>query len=68
MAGNWPNGVTARYLNRAGATVDVRGVFAASWRCGGCPARSSIATTLSREEACREAQAHANECTAVPRP
>lgn len=64
----WPFGVTARYQNQVGAMVDVHGSIVASWKCGGCPARSPINARMNVEEAGREAQAHALQCTAVPRP
>ena len=64
----WPFGVSARYSNLAGATVDVSGTVLASWSCGGCRTRSQMSPTLRAEEARRDAQAHALQCSAMPRP
>ena len=61
-----PLGVSARFPNQSGAFVDVIGHVLATWECGGCPQtggwqRRNVAVVSS------EAQAHANECTAVAR-
>ncbi len=63
----WPEGVTARYLTLAGATVDVRGSGdRTSYRCTGCPLESGPFWhhTVAHESA----QAHAETCRALPRP
>lgn len=66
----WPDGVIARYLTVAGATVDlVDRTEESYWRyntaCGGCPHKDSF---LSVEPARRDAQTHAERCRALPRP
>lgn len=60
-----PFGVSARFLNLAGAFVDVTGPVLVGWKCGGCPAgRSGV--DLDANSASREAQNHALLCTALP--
>ncbi|MEZ7005692.1 hypothetical protein [Streptomyces sp. AD55] len=73
----WPEGVIARYLTLAGATVDVTGVDydedyeRPDAHCGGCP-QSFIEHSryLSGDLATahRWAQEHAEKCRALPRP
>lgn len=62
----WPEGVIARYLTIAGATVDVRGSeHSASMTCLGCGAGyASFGERRTRELA----QGHAEKCRALPRP
>jgi hypothetical protein len=62
----WPDGVIARYLTVAGATVDVRGGGDhASMTCLGCDeGYASFGERRTRELA----QAHAEKCRALPRP
>ncbi|MGW7786021.1 hypothetical protein [Streptomyces tricolor] len=66
----WPDGVIARYLTVAGATVDLRdNEDAARWRydtkCTGCPHKDAF---TAEEYAHHDAQAHAERCRALPRP
>lgn len=62
----WPEGVTHRYMNLAGATVDISrdadGYTSA--RCTGCP----IGYTGDELTAHDRAQQHAEKCRAVPHP
>ncbi|NUP18394.1 MAG: hypothetical protein HOZ81_20380 [Streptomyces sp.] len=68
MARNsWPNGVKQRYLNRAGAPVDVKGTILKSWRCTACSRGEGIDYNRDADEVLQRAQAHANECSAVGR-
>ena len=68
MARNkWPAGVKQRFLNRAGAPVDVKGTVLKSWRCSGCNDGSRIDSSVSADEMLRRAQTHANSCSAVAR-
>jgi hypothetical protein len=64
----WPEGVTHRYVNQVGATVDITGggtqTFAS---CTGCPFGDS-GTPASERYAHEEAQRHAEKCRALPRP
>lgn len=62
----WPQGVIARYLTVAGATVDVRGGGdSASMTCLGCgDGNASYVERRTRELA----QGHAEKCRALPRP
>ncbi len=62
----WPNGVIARYLTVAQATVDVRGNSGhASMTCLGCgQGYASFGEQRTRELA----QGHAEKCRALPRP
>ncbi|MFF3891365.1 hypothetical protein [Streptomyces sp. NPDC001914] len=62
----WPDGVTARYLTVAGATVDVRGSGDnVSMTCLGCDlGYSAFGEARTRELA----QGHAEKCRALPRP
>jgi hypothetical protein len=62
----WPDGVIARYLTVAGATVDVRGGGDhASMTCLGCDeGYASFGEHRTRELA----QGHAEKCRALPRP
>ena len=64
----WPDGVTHRYLNLAGATVDISssaktGYLLAS--CNGCPYKDSYSSSPHLHA---EAQKHASACRALPRP
>ncbi|MFH9072697.1 hypothetical protein [Streptomyces alboflavus] len=62
----WPDGVIARYLTVAGATVDLtrRGEHA-DYRCTGCGyAGHRWVERVAREHA----QGHAEKCRALPRP
>jgi hypothetical protein len=62
----WPDGLVARYLTVAGATVDVRGSeHSASMTCLGCDeSHASYVLRRTRELA----QGHAERCRALPRP
>lgn len=62
----WPDGVIARYLTVAQATVDVRGNSDhASMTCLGCDeGYASFGERRTRELA----QGHAEKCRALPRP
>lgn len=62
----WPDGVIARYLTVAQATVDVRGNSDhASMTCLGCgQGYASFGEQRTRELA----QGHAEKCRALPRP
>lgn len=62
----WPEGVIARYLTVAGATVDIRGGGDhASMTCLGCDeGYASFGERRTRELA----QGHAEKCRALPRP
>lgn len=62
----WPEGVIARYLTVAGATVDVRGgEHSASMTCLGCgEGHASFGERRTHELA----QGHAEKCRALPRP
>ncbi|MEJ8671894.1 hypothetical protein WKI71_36680 [Streptomyces sp. MS1.AVA.1] len=66
----WPEGVVARYLTVAGATVDIvdKGIDE-RWRydtaCTGCPHKDM---SVVEEYARRDAQRHASVCRALPRP
>jgi hypothetical protein len=62
----WPEGVLARYLTVAGATVDIhQGADGyTSARCTGCP----IGYTGDEMTAHDRAQQHAEKCRALPRP
>ncbi|GFH36613.1 hypothetical protein [Streptomyces pacificus] len=70
----WPEGVTARYLTIAGATVDITGddygTHRPNARCGGCPqtfaTHSHCITSLAMAH--RWAQEHSEKCRALPRP
>jgi hypothetical protein len=69
----WPEGVKARYLTVAGATVDLgratvegRGPGFVVSRCLGCDASSHM--TQAESAARHWAQAHAEVCRALPRP
>ncbi|SFD13860.1 hypothetical protein [Streptomyces aidingensis] len=58
----WPNGVIARYLTLASATVDIHDNETAA--CTGC----GNDLTLGAESALRAwAQTHAEKCRALPR-
>ncbi|WP_318205364.1 hypothetical protein [Streptomyces sp. SCL15-4] len=63
----WPDGVTHRYANLVGATVDItdsgRGRY--DTKCTGCPYGNS---SKFEANAHTEAQAHAERCRALPRP
>jgi hypothetical protein len=64
----WPAGVTHRYLNLAGATVDISTSPATGKThalCGGCP-WTDDSTTPGYVHG--KAQAHAERCRALPRP
>jgi TPP-dependent indolepyruvate ferredoxin oxidoreductase alpha subunit len=66
----WPEGVTARYLTVAGATVDVTDQGTnTTWRydttCTGCPHED---TFRIEDSAHRSAQTHAERCRALPKP
>ncbi|MFF6829619.1 hypothetical protein [Streptomyces longwoodensis] len=69
----WPDGVIARYLTVAGATVDVSEsapatddeVSRCDLKCTGCPYEDS---SRIADNAHRLAQAHAETCRALPRP
>ncbi|MDH6569475.1 hypothetical protein M2160_004496 [Streptomyces sp. SAI-117] len=54
----------ATFLNRAGARIEVR---AAGWKCAGCRAQGRWSDTRSNTELTRQAQAHANQCSALKR-
>ncbi|MEV7154884.1 hypothetical protein AB0N77_09695 [Streptomyces misionensis] len=67
----WPDGVIARYLTVAGATVDLTGSdYGADGICNGCqttPSKSGYSS--SHIDVVRMwAQRHASECRALPRP
>ncbi len=69
----WPQGVGARYLTVAGATIDLhlydvtpeRGTSVASATCLGCTEHYDIDRTSTTRT---WAQAHAEKCRALPRP
>ncbi|MFD4855129.1 hypothetical protein [Streptomyces atratus] len=62
----WPKGVTHRYVNQVGATVDITGGGDnTSYRCTGCPYRSS---GWAERVAHEHAQGHAEHCRALQRP
>lgn len=67
----WPEGVIARYLTVAGATVDVTDTERPDAQCGGCPQTfvehsRYISTDLDTVHCW--AQKHAETCRALPRP
>ena len=59
----WPEDVVARYLTIGGATVDISGA-GTTVDCRGC----GDSKLLSPDHAARYAQAHAEDCRAMPRP
>ncbi|MFJ8855118.1 hypothetical protein [Streptomyces sp. NPDC102437] len=62
----WPEGVIARYLTLAGATVDVTGGGdSTGYRCTGCPYGSG---QWREDIAHGHAQGHAETCRGLPRP
>lgn len=62
----WPEGVVARYATAGGATVDlIGGGDLAQSRCTGCGHRSEFGHKSFVHE---KAQAHAEQCRALPRP
>jgi hypothetical protein len=67
-AAAWPEGVIARYLTVAGATVDIReGSYDATDQtgtCTGCGTSYTRGPALTREWA----QVHAEKCRALSRP
>jgi hypothetical protein len=64
----WPEGVTHRYANLVGATIDITGSGPRTFaRCTGCIFGRS-ATPSSEQYAHEDAQAHAETCRALPRP
>jgi hypothetical protein len=68
MTSAWPDGVTTRYANLAGATVDISTSPATGKTyalCGGCP-WTDDSTTPSYVHG--KAQGHAERCRALPRP
>ncbi|MFI9154517.1 hypothetical protein [Streptomyces sp. NPDC053367] len=66
FAAPWPNGVIARYLTLAGATVDLRGGLSdTTSSCTGC---GEYEYPNSESYVRRRAQAHAEVCRALPRP
>ncbi|MCA1224300.1 hypothetical protein [Streptomyces sp. 8L] len=63
----WPDGVTARYLTTAGATVDITGGGdSTGYHCTACPYSSGPYWT--ERIAHEHAQKHADTCRALPRP
>ncbi|MFC9682704.1 hypothetical protein [Streptomyces sp. NPDC056948] len=64
----WPEGVTARFVNLVGATVDVTGSGQRTRaRCSGCIfGKSELPATEGYTH--DEAQRHAERCRALPRP
>ncbi|WFB09537.1 hypothetical protein LRS74_22660 [Streptomyces sp. LX-29] len=70
---NWPTGVIARYLNLAGATIDVQPAPESNANghraeCTGCPPGATGISTPSLTRATAWAQEHAERCRAIPRP
>jgi hypothetical protein len=66
----WPDGVIARYLTVAAATVDLTdnedaARFRYNLACTGCPHRDVFD---NEDDAHRNAQGHAERCRALPRP
>lgn len=64
----WPTGTVARYLNLAGATVDITTSHATGKThalCGGCPWIEDGSTPGYIHD---QAQGHAASCRALPRP
>jgi hypothetical protein len=62
----WPTGVTHRYVNQVGATIDIRGHDEnTTATCTGCPERFSMFGERRIHEL---AQGHAAKCRALPRP
>lgn len=62
----WPDGVTHRYANQVGATVDISetsGGYTQS-TCTGCP----YGWTGERHDVHDRAQQHTETCRALPRP
>jgi hypothetical protein len=67
FAAAWPEGVIARYLTVAGATVDLTGGGNHTYyRCTGCDFGKG--TWWNERTALDHAQAHAETCRALPRP
>ncbi|MGW8679619.1 hypothetical protein ACWGNN_00870 [Streptomyces sp. NPDC055817] len=74
----WPADVIARYLTVGGATVDIKerqaGWRSEHWFCLGCASTSRGAYTgpfgdpFRLADIRRQAQGHAEECRALPRP
>ncbi|MFI2214953.1 hypothetical protein [Streptomyces sp. NPDC020141] len=72
----WPEGVFARYTTLAGAHADLfrKESGWAQWRCAACPATSVGAYTgpfndpFGDTEIHRQAQDHAAQCRALPKP
>ncbi|MFF7023024.1 hypothetical protein ACFY97_18725 [Streptomyces klenkii] len=70
----WPEGIVARYLTVAGATVDITGGWPKHWRCTACPKTSvgqytnPFGTPFSDDKIHEQAQQHAESCRALPRP
>jgi hypothetical protein len=66
----WPDGVIARYLTVAAATVDLTdnedaARFRYNLACTGCPHQDVFD---NEDDAHRNAQGHAERCRALPRP
>jgi hypothetical protein len=62
----WSEGVIARYLTVAGATVDLRGGGDHTYyRCTGCGDGSGSCFESNARE---HAQGHAEKCRALPKP
>ncbi|WP_409469084.1 hypothetical protein [Streptomyces sp. HC307] len=62
-----PFGVTAQFPNRSGAMVNVAGWAIHEWYCDGCPARSKRGGSTDQAEIARQAQAHADACSGMPK-
>ncbi|MFB6813093.1 hypothetical protein ACFCV8_00900 [Streptomyces sp. NPDC056347] len=63
----WPKGVTHRYVNQVGATIDITGGGDnTGYRCTGCPYRSG--PYWVERVAHEHAQGHAEKCRGLPRP
>ena len=74
MTATWPEGVIARYLTVAEATVDITCNGNPHWSCTACPGTSRGAYTgpfgypFTIDEIHEQAQAHAEKCRAMPKP
>jgi hypothetical protein len=65
----WPEGVIARYLTVAGATVDLTGGGDYTrTRCTGCGDGGAPGLWWNERRANELAQGHAEKCRALPKP